>query len=46
MVENGGCVISEFKLNFEPTNRSFPQRNRLIAGLADYLFIPEAKESS
>lgn len=46
IVENGGCVISEFKLNFEPTNRSFPQRNRLIAGLADYLFIPEAKESS
>lgn len=46
IIENGGCVISEFKLNFEPTNRSFPQRNRLIAGLSDTLFIPEAKESS
>jgi DNA processing protein len=33
-------------LNFEPTLWSFPQRNRLIAGISDYLFVPEAKEKS
>ena len=37
---------SEFPLDFEPTNRTFPQRNRLIAGLSDVLFLPEAREKS
>ncbi|MDR2540230.1 MAG: DNA-processing protein DprA [Candidatus Peribacteria bacterium] len=46
IVENGGLVISEFKLDFVPTTRSFPQRNRLIAGLSDLLFLPEAREGS
>lgn len=31
IVEAGGLVISEFKLDFVPTTWSFPQRNRLIA---------------
>jgi DNA processing protein len=39
-------VLSEFKLDFEPTKRSFPQRNRLIAGISDVLFLPEAREGS
>ena len=39
-------MLSEFKLDFEPTTWSFPQRNRIIAGLSDYLFLPEAKEGS
>lgn len=46
IVNQGWCVLSEFKLNFEPTLWSFPQRNRLIAGISDYLFVPEAKEKS
>jgi DNA processing protein len=46
IVEGGGLVLSEFKLDFKPTNRSFPQRNRLIAGLSDVLFLPEAREGS
>jgi DNA processing protein len=42
IVANGGLVISEFKLFEQPTHYTFPQRNRLIAGLSDFLFLPEA----
>jgi DNA processing protein len=46
IVEQGGLVLSEFKLDFEPTRWSFPQRNKIIAGLSDCLFVPEAREGS
>ncbi|HKL43695.1 MAG TPA: DNA-processing protein DprA [Candidatus Absconditabacterales bacterium] len=46
IVEHGGLVISEYKINFKPAKYSFPQRNRLIAGLCDVLFLPEAGEKS
>ncbi len=46
IIADGGLVISEFKLFEQPTKYSFPQRNRLIAWLADMLFLPEAGEKS
>lgn len=46
IVGNWGLIISEFQLGYKPTNYSFPQRNRIIAGLSDYLFVPEASEKS
>lgn len=46
IIQNGWLILSEFKLDFKPTAWSFPQRNRLIAGLADALFLPEAREWS
>lgn len=46
IVDQGGLVLSEFKLWFEPTKWSFPQRNKLIAGLSEILFLPEAREKS
>ena len=46
IVDAGGLVLSAFKLWFEPTKRSFPQRNKLIAGCSDLLFLPEAREKS
>lgn len=46
IVAAGGLVISEYKLWEQPTQYTFPQRNRLIAGLADVLFLPEAGEKS
>lgn len=46
IVDNWGLVLSEFKLDFKPTNWSFPQRNRLIAWLSDMVFLPEAREWS
>jgi len=39
-------VLSEYKLDMEPTDYSFPQRNRIIAWLCDVLFLPEAGEKS
>jgi len=46
IIQNGWLILSEFKLDFKPTARSFPQRNRLIAWLSDALFLPEAREWS
>ena len=46
IIQNGWLILSEFKLDFKPTAWSFPQRNRLIAGLADAVFLPEAREWS
>jgi len=46
IIQNWWLILSEFKLDFQPTARSFPQRNRLIAWLSDALFLPEAREWS
>jgi DNA processing protein len=46
IIQNGWLILSEFKMDFKPTAWSFPQRNRLIAGLADAVFLPEAREWS
>ncbi|MFA7717140.1 MAG: DNA-processing protein DprA [Candidatus Absconditabacterales bacterium] len=46
IVEHGGLVISEFKLPMKPEKYTFPQRNRIIAGLSDVLFLPEAGANS
>ncbi|PID35014.1 MAG: hypothetical protein CR971_00255 [candidate division SR1 bacterium] len=46
IISNGGLVLSEFKLDLEPNKYTFPQRNRLIAGLSDVMFLPEANEKS
>lgn len=46
IIEEWGLILSEFKLWFEPTKWSFPQRNKLIAGLSEILFLPEAREKS
>ena len=43
IIQNGWLILSEFKLDFKPTAWSFPQRNRLIAWLADAVFLPEAR---
>lgn len=46
IIQNWWLILSEFKLDFQPTAWSFPQRNRLIAGLSEALFLPEAREWS
>lgn len=46
IVKSGGLVLSEFDNETEPTHYTFPQRNRIIAGLADVLFVPEASQRS
>ena len=34
MVAAGGCVVSEFPLGRSPDPQTFPQRNRIVAGLS------------
>lgn len=46
IISNWWLVISEFRLFQEPTKYTFPQRNRIIAGLSDFLFLPEAWKNS
>ncbi|MFA6397667.1 MAG: DNA-processing protein DprA [Candidatus Paceibacterota bacterium] len=46
IVESGGCLISEFKPDFRATVWSFPQRNRLMAGISKAVLIIEAEEKS
>ncbi|MCD4813057.1 DNA-processing protein DprA [bacterium] len=41
-----GAVISEFRLGVQPLPAHFPQRNRLISGLARGVLVVEAGETS
>lgn len=45
LVEKGG-VISEELPGTEPASWNFPKRNRIISGLADAVFVVEARENS
>ena len=46
IVDKGGLVLSEFPLDMRASNWSYPQRNRIVAGLSDCVFLPEAAEKS
>lgn len=41
-----GCVISEFPMDAEPLRQHFPQRNRVISGLALGVLVVEARRNS
>lgn len=45
-MENRGGILSESNLGIAPVAGLFPQRNRLIAGLADGILVVEAMEKS
>lgn len=46
IVENGGALLSEYETDFKATPWSFPQRNRIMAGLSQGVLIIEAEEKS
>lgn len=46
ILSNNGCLLSEFPVGTAPNKSTFPQRNRLISGLAKGILIIEAGESS
>jgi len=46
IVEKGGCLLSEFEPNFKATPYSFPQRNRIMAGISESILIIEAEKKS
>lgn len=41
ILETNGLLISEYKLGTKPATYNFPERNRIISGLADGVFVPE-----
>lgn len=46
IINHGGALISEFPPGTPPHKQNFPQRNRIIAGLAQATLIVEAKIKS
>ena len=42
IIDSGGALISEFDHRKKPNKYSFPQRNRIIAGLADITVVVES----
>ncbi len=46
IVDSGGCLLSEFEPDFVSQLYSFPQRNRLMAGISKAILIIEAQEKS
>lgn len=46
IVERGGALLTEFTWDLPPTRYTFPQRNRIIAGLSRGVLVVEAPEKS
>ena len=46
ILKAGGALISEFKPEQEAADYTFPQRNRIMAGLSHATLVVEAKEKS
>ena len=46
VLKAGGCLISEFDDNQPAAIWTFPQRNRVMAGISDLVIIIEAQEKS
>jgi len=46
IVQNGGCLLSEYEPSFQATRWSFPKRNRIMAGLSQAIIVIEASQRS
>lgn len=46
ILDNKGLVVSEYEGSFLPTHWSYPQRNRIVAGLSKAVLVVEAGEKS
>jgi len=46
ILTSGGGLMNEFEPTFKATNWSFPQRNRLVAGISHAVLLIEAGEKS
>ena len=42
MLEDGGCLLTEFISGTEPDRENFPKRNRIVAGMIDCLVVVES----
>lgn len=46
IIDNGGCVVSEYPNGTKPKRKRFIERDRIIAGLSDKLLVAECKIKS
>ncbi len=46
ILQNDGLLLTEYPLRSRPQQYHFPERNRIISGLSDGVFIAEATEKS
>lgn len=46
ILRTGGGILSVFPPGTEPKKRNFPERNRIVAGMADLLLVVEARQKS
>lgn len=46
IVANGGAVLTEMPLEWEPRGRDFPRRNRIVSGLSSGVVVVEAARRS
>ncbi|WP_262296857.1 DNA-processing protein DprA [Microvirga sesbaniae] len=46
IVEQGGAVLSEMPMDWEPRGRDFPRRNRIVSGLCYGVVVVEAARRS
>ena len=46
ILDTGGCLISEYRLEQEPSRWTFPARNRIIAGMSDGVLVVEGDKKS
>lgn len=46
ILDTDGLIVSEYRLGTAPAQFNFPERNRIISGLSEALFVPEMKIKS
>ena len=46
ILEEGGCVVSEYAADVKKKSSHFPVRNRIVSGLSDGVLVVEAKGKS
>lgn len=46
ILENCGCIITEYAPDVEADTKNFPKRNRIISGLSDAVLVVEAEYRS
>lgn len=46
ILDNKGCIITEYDFDVEPNSKNFPKRNRIVSGISMGVLIVEAKSKS